>query len=393
MKITKVRTLALSRMHEPEIQWVTAGSRTIKADCAIVVVETDQGLQGIGEASAYGGPKKIADWVDWLATDLVGREINEPDLVPHPTGRGRAHDAAAGGISAAIWDLRGKEQGKPLCALLGAPEERYADGVKVKVYASSGCRYDWRKRPEQLIEEALEYVEQGFPAMKFRVGTSWDWDGVTVDRFLGLVRELSQAVDGRMDLALDGNCRLTEEQAMPIALELDRLGFAWFEEPIPRDQLDAWRRLNSAVSIPVTGGEVWSVVSDYRGFIDTGAADIVQPDVGFTGVEEWMRISRFAESRGVSIIPHSWHNGLMGVTHAHLISTLQKPIYVELCMIQGPLQWAILADPPKVENGVLSIPPGPGLGVELASGLPERFPYVEGHYAIVVDRDSKVGPG
>jgi L-alanine-DL-glutamate epimerase-like enolase superfamily enzyme len=256
MKITKVRTLTLSRMHEPWRQWITAAFRVVKADCVIVIVETDSGLTGIGEASPYGEPLLVADWVDWLATDLMGRDPAEPDIAPRPVGNRVGHDAAAAGIDTALWDLRGQIEGKPLCELLGAPRERYADGVTVEVYASSECRYDWADRPEQLIEEALEYAERGFPAMKFRIGTKWDWDGVTVDRFLGLVRDLHQAVGGRMDLALDGNCRLTEEQAMPIAIELDRLGFAWFEEPIPRSQVDGCCRLNRAVEMPLTGGEM-----------------------------------------------------------------------------------------------------------------------------------------
>ena len=104
------------------------------------------------------------------------------------------------GIDAALWDIRGKAAGKRVSELLAkAPLNR------VRLYASSGCRYDWRKDPEQLIGEALNYVEQGWTAMKFRIGTQWDWDGVNVDRFLGLVRELAQAVDGRMQLMLDGN--------------------------------------------------------------------------------------------------------------------------------------------------------------------------------------------
>ena len=148
-------------------------------------------------------------------------------------------------VSIALYGIcAGKIAGKRVSELLrpGAPD-------RVRLYASSGCRYDWRDRPEQLIDEALEYIAMGFTAMKFRIGTEWSWDGVTVDRFLGLVRELSQEVDGRMELMLDGNCRLTEEQSMAVALELDRLGFIWFEEPMSRDNIDGYARLCAAVEI------------------------------------------------------------------------------------------------------------------------------------------------
>ncbi|MCC9075772.1 mandelate racemase/muconate lactonizing enzyme family protein [Litorilinea aerophila] len=381
MKITHLETLCLSRLHEPERQWITARYRTIKADCAIVVIHTDEGLTGIGEASAYGWPLLIQEWVDWLAPSLVGRDPRDPAIVPHPNGLSRPYDAAVGGIDCALWDLRGQIEGKRVSELLAdQPLER------VRLYASSGCRYDWRHNPEQLIEEALGYIDQGFTAMKFRIGTEWRWDGVTVDRFLGLVRELAQAVNGRMELMLDGNCRLTEEQALPIAQELDRLGFTWFEEPIPREEIDGYARLCAAVDMPITGGETFTTLEQFRPYLERRAYDIVQPDAGLCGLTECMRIAEAAQRYGVELCPHSWHNGLMAMAHAHLLAALPNPRMLELCMIQGPLQWAILAEPPRLEQGHLWLPERPGLGVELAENLTQRFPYIEGHYAITVER-------
>ncbi len=381
MRITGLQTICLSRPHELERQWVTARSRIIKADCAIVVIHTDEGLQGIGEASAYGWPLLIREWVAWLAPELVGRDPRDPAIVPHPNGLSRPYDAAVAGIDAALWDLKGKLAGLPTCRLLAEhPLER------VRLYASSGCRYDWRYNPRQLIEEATEYIAQGYTAMKFRIGTDWSWDGVTVDRFLGLVRELTQTVAGRMELMLDGNCRLTEDQALPVARELDRLGFAWFEEPIPREQIDGYARLCAAVEMPITGGETFTTVEEFRPYLERKAYDIVQPDAGLCGLTEAMRIAQVAHRYGVALCPHSWHNGLMAMANGHLVAALPDPHVLELCLIQGPLQWAILAEKPAIEAGWLVFPPRPGLGVSLAADLEQRFPYIEGHYAIEVQR-------
>ena len=383
MKITKLETLCLSRMHEPENQWITSQYRTIKADCAIVMVHTESGLCGVAEASAYGGPLMIRDWVNWLATDIVGRDIEDWSIVPHPNGRpgSRAYDAAVAGIDCALWDLRGKIAGKRVSEVLRSGAQK-----SVRLYASSGCRYDWRGRPHQLIEEALSYVSMGFTAMKFRIGTEWSWDGVTVDKFLGLVRELVQEVDGRMELMLDGNCRLSFHQAMDIALELDRLGFTWFEEPIPRDDIDGYKNLCSAVEMPITGGETFTTLEQFRPYLDQKALDIVQPDAGLCGLTEAMRIAEMAARYGVDTCPHSWHNGLMCVEHAHYVAALPNPRVVELCMIQGPLQWAILEEKPRIEDGYLILPDKPGLGVSLAADLEARFPYIEGHYGVQVQR-------
>ena len=381
MKITKVETLCLSRLHELERQWFTARYRTIKADCAIVVIDTDEGLQGIGEACAYGWPHLIRGWVDWLAPELVGKDPTDARSVPHPNGHSSSHDSAVAGIDAALWDLKAKAAGKRVCQLLADhPLDR------VRLYASSGCRYEWRFHPEQLIEESLEYIQQGYTAMKFRIGTEWAWDGVTVDRFLGLVRELSQTVAGRMDLMLDGNCRLTEEQAMPIAKELERLGFAWFEEPISKDNLDGYARLCAAVDIPITGGESLTSLEQFRPYLEKKAYDFVQPDAGWCGITEALRIAETAQRYGVHTCPHSWHNGLMAMANAHFVAALPTAHPLELCMIQGPLQWGILAETPLIEGGSLIFTDRPGLGVELADHLQEKFPFVEGHYAIEVFR-------
>jgi L-alanine-DL-glutamate epimerase-like enolase superfamily enzyme len=380
-KIVRLETLCLSRLHDREEQWITARQRIVKADCTIVVVHTDEGLVGIGEASAYGGPLRIQEWVEWLSPTLIGRDPLDPAIGPHPHGLSRPHDAAVGGIDCALWDLRGKLADRRVSELLA---ERPLD--RVRLYASSGCRYDWRYDPEQLIEETLEHVDLGYTAMKFRIGTEWSWDGVTVDRFLGLVRELAQGVDGRMELMLDGNCRLTEEQALPIAQELDRLGCTWFEEPIPRDQIDGYARLNAAVELPITGGETFSTLEQFRPYLEKKAYGIVQPDVGLCGITEAYRIAEMADRYGVDVCPHSWHNGLMATAHAHYVAALPNPRVLELCTIQGPLQWGILAERPDIERGWLVLPDRPGLGVELAGKLEERYPYIEGHYAIHVDR-------
>ena len=381
MRITKLETLCLSRLHEPERQWFTSRYRTIKADCAIVVIHTDEGVRGIGEASAYGWPLMIRDWVDRLAPDLIGKDPQDPDIVPHPGMESRSRDAAVAGIDCALWDLKGKIAGKRVCELL---TEEPLD--RVRLYASSGCRYDWRDNPRQLIEEALEYIDMGYTAMKFRVGTEWSWDGVTVERMLGLVRELHEAVAGRMELMFEGNCRLSEEEAMTIAKELDRLGFAWFEEPLPHAQIDGYARLCAAVDLPISGGESFTTLEQFQRFFDKRAYNIVQQDSGICGLTEATRIAHAAHGYGIDTCPHSWHNGLMAMANAHLVAALPNPRVLELCMIQGPLQWAIVAEKPIIEDGWLILPDKPGLGVELAEDLEDRFPYIEGHYAIEVQR-------
>jgi L-alanine-DL-glutamate epimerase-like enolase superfamily enzyme len=272
--------------------------------------------------------------------------------------------------------------GKSVAALLSDhPLDR------VRLYASSGCRYDWRARPEQLIEEVIGYANDGYTACKVRIGTEWTWDGVTVDRFLGLMRELRQATAGRLELMVDGNQRLTEDQALPIARELDRLGFTWLEEPISQTDIAGYARLNAAVTMPITGGEQFTTLEQFKPYLEQRAFAIVQPDVGWCGISEAFKIAEAAARYGVDVCPHNWHNGLMTVAHAHYVAALPNPRVLELCMIQGPLQWDILAEKPDMHDGWITVPKAPGLGVALSEHLEQRFPYVEGRYQIEVVRE------
>ena len=124
MKITDIQTLCLSRPHEPERQWCTAGVRVTKSDCAIVVVRTDSDIHGIGEACAYGDPPKIRERVDSMKGDLVGRDPEDPAIVPRPVGRNAPWDTAVAGIDAALWDIRGKSAGKRVAELLAAGKRK-----------------------------------------------------------------------------------------------------------------------------------------------------------------------------------------------------------------------------------------------------------------------------
>jgi L-alanine-DL-glutamate epimerase-like enolase superfamily enzyme len=384
MKITEIRTLCLSRRHEPERVWHTAGVWVPKADCAIVVVDTDQGMRGIGEACAYGTPPRIREEVARMASLLLGRDPTDPRLVPRPVGFNAPVDTAVAGIDAAIWDLRGQISGRKVADLLVASGRKPLD--RVRLYASGGVDYDWEKRPESVVDEALEYVRQGFTAFKMRIGTEWTWSGVTPERFIELLSAVTKAVAGRMELMVDGNQRLTEAQALQIGRALDELGWTWFEEPIPQKDVEGYARLNAALSLPVTGGEQYTLVEQFEPYLQHRAYGIVQADGGWCGLTEGMRIALRAHEFGVPLCPHNWHNGLMTMANAHLVAALPEPRVLELCMVQGPLQWEILRTPPVIRDGYLELPSRPGLGVELAEGLEERFPYLEGSWAEPVRR-------
>lgn len=386
--ITNLRTVCATRLHERADQWFTDRFRSIKADVAVVVVETDEGVTGVGEACSYGNPLQIADWVDWYRGLVVGAELDDLGVVPRPTGTalqhatGSAHDFAVAGIDCALWDARARAAGLPLARLLNP-----ATGDEpVEVYASGGVRYDWRDNPESLIADVLGYADAGYRTAKVRLGTAWHWDQVTPKRFLALFDEVASAVRGRITLAVDANSRLDRGQARELAEGLAERGAAWLEEPLRKDDIDGYAELNAAVELKISGGESFTTVEQFRPWIDRGCFDIVQPDAGVCGISEVVRIGTLAGRAGLELIPHSWHNGLMLMANAHAVAALPNASRVEECMVQGPLRWDMIEGGTRVKDGQVSLLESPGLGVEVIDDLEHEYPYVEGHYAVEVFR-------
>ena len=375
MKITDIKVIP-----------VQAPGRTLVP----VLVHTDEGTTGLGEAGLQRRWHAIAGAVEHMKPWLIGQDPRRIEYLWQRMFRGgfypgdRLIGSAISAIDTALWDIRGKIEGKKVAELLASPDRKPLD--KVRLYASGGVNYDWEDRPESVVDEALDYISRGFTAFKMRIGTEWSWAGVTAGRFIELLRQVTEAVAGRMDLMLDGNQRLTEEQALQIARAMDEMDWTWFEEPIPQKDIAGYARLNKAVSMPITGGEQYTTVEQYIPYMEQKAYEIVQADCGWCGLTVGMEITRYAHEFGVPHCPHSWHNGLMGMANGHLVAAQPDPRVLELCMFQGPLQWEILKEKPAMIDGYLILPDKPGLGVELADDLEKRFPYIEGSWAESVKR-------
>jgi L-alanine-DL-glutamate epimerase-like enolase superfamily enzyme len=248
------------------------------------VIDTDEGLQGLGEACSYGTPPRIAAEVERFRPSLLGWDPVDV-MPPCPVGLNPPVDTAPACIDSALWDLRGKIAGKRL----RRPARRRRDGhAHSAVRVGGGGNYDWENDPASGVTEALSYVEAGYTAFKMRIGTHWAWAVVTVALMLELLKAVTDAVDGRMELMLDGNQRLTEADALQVAHALSDWGWNWFEEPIPQTDIDGYARLNAAAAIRISGGEQYNTVEQFEPYLVNGAYAIVRQDVGWCGLTEGM---------------------------------------------------------------------------------------------------------
>ncbi|MFL9966436.1 mandelate racemase/muconate lactonizing enzyme family protein [Paraburkholderia sediminicola] len=376
MKISAVRTHILEATLSQPFAYSRAwySSRT----AMLVEIETDDGLTGWGEC--YGPARMTAPVVDAMARWLMGQNPLHTeklwqqiyaDLRDHGQ-KGLAIEALSG-IDIALWDIKGKHFGVPVHDLLGGPLRN-----SVRAYATGLYRREGGNPSDYLAEEAVGYVRDGFHAVKLKVGF-----GIADD--LAAARAVREAIGPQTGLMIDANHAYDAIAAIELGrrLEAETLDIGWFEEPVPPEDLEAYRRVKAALSIPIAGGECEFTRLGFRNVFTTRALDIVQPDIcAAGGISECKKIADMAATFGIRYNPHVWGTGIGIAASLQLMATLPthtptslsplEPI-LELDQTEHPIRQAILKTPLSHVSGVIKIPDGPGLGIEINRDALEMF--------------------
>lgn len=381
LRITDVKVTLLS--HElKEKSWMTATMLIWKSDAVLVEVFTDQGIVGIGESSPYAGPEWLKQTIEGqIRPLLLGQNPFDVEALATGWAGTRSGFAVWAGVDAACWDIIGKALGKPVYELLGGGNlER-----RLRVYASGGVEYAWYDRPEALIEEVARHREEGYTAFKFRIGTEWKLDGMTMAKYIPWVRKVREAAGPQMDLMQESNMRLSVDECLELAPVLAELGFLWFEEPVrtsDADAIDKHLRIRDSLGdkVRIAGGESRGSRYEFKEWLDRGAYGIVQPDCNVTGLSEAWHIAKMAALRGASCCPHNWHGGLTTMANAALVAAAPNRLVLELNQTYNPFKEEIFEEPLTVRRGYMELSGWPGFGMKLRKGVRERFPYVPGNY-------------
>ena len=386
LRITDVRVIPLSYVHPEGDLWRTGRYQVWKTDGAITQVFTHQGLIGIGEGSPYEGPEDIRRFTEETIKPLfVGQNPFDVELLTNRGNDSRHNRAPWAGVDNACWDLIGKARGLPVYRLLATDHE---PNPRVPIYASGGVEHEWYAEGDQfLIDEALRYREQGYDAFKFRNGTDWEHDGMTLARYVPILHRLREAVGPDFRLMHEGVGTMfgsLETVISDFAPVLEELGFYWFEEAFGGTDfanIELFERLREAMpTVKVSGGERFLERFEAQPWLDRGALDIVQTDCNVTGITENWHIARMAHLRGITSIPHNWHGGGSTMANAHFVAGIPNGQYCELNQTHNPLKEEIFVEPLVVRDGIMELPDKPGFGVELVDDLEQRFPYVPGTY-------------
>jgi len=340
----------------------------------LVFVELADGTVGVGEA--WGPPGVSAAYLDLIRPYFIGTSVfafeHAVDLIlsrHYHFGIQNQMMALISGIDVAARDATARRLGVPLHALIGGARE-----TQVPIYASGGYI---TANPEADFEAQMaETAARGFPSVKIKIGISPASDAWRVAK----AREI---LGDDVDLLVDTNSNYTVDVALDSMRRIEKYRIGWFEEPLSPLDFDGYAELTRRAPIPVATGEALYTAHDFKRLADMRGAHILQPDLSLCGgLGQGRRIADIARLSHLRLSPHVWGSAVGLAAACHFVASLSgyphagncpAPSLVEYDMGENPLRDDLLKTPIALKDGKLTVPEGPGLGIELDEAALRRF--------------------
>ena len=370
MKITGIKTNIFSSRHS-----------NAKRNWLIVRIQTDEGIEGIGESSMLSSDPIVEAVIqEWSENYLVGKDplagqVHWTRLHQDNLGRGgRLYSTVLSGIDIALWDLRGKILGVPVYQLLGGP---FRD--KLRVYANGW--YTNPASPEVIAEEAKKVVDMGYTAMKFDpfgkiayTTISPEEAQLSVDR----VAAVREAVGPNVDILIEVHARFNVYTAVGLAKRMEQYRPFWYEEPVSQENTNEMRQVRDRINIPVATGERLYLKFPFFDLVRNEAVDILQPDIcNAGGITELYKIGAMAEAQHVMMAPHNTNSAVGTVASFHLDTSMPNFLIQEYhAEFYEPHYFKVVQGLPRQKDGYVDLPEGPGLGISLDNELLDKHPYL-----------------
>ena len=369
------------KLPEPRKLVFWGGERTVvKRDAMVIRITTDSGLNGYAPGPAHErAAKEIRDIIGPFLRGkdpLKGKDIGfkgELELT-------KTYHA----VEIALLDLASRAKGCPLSELAGG---RKRDTIKL--YGSAGMYMP----PEAYAEEAAAVRAMGFPAYKMRPALGPEKDLETVE-------EMRKATGPDFGLMIDahswwrmGDKSYSFDTVADLAKSMAPFKPTWLEEPMPPDDHESYRKLKGLGHVPVATGEHEQDEEGFRDLIDTKAAHYIQMDVCCQGgFAMGARVCEGVERQGLRFAFHSWGTTLEVLAAAHfgicwpenVVEWLEYPCYANAGragMYPFPLADELLKEPLEIKNGIMTVPKGPGLGIEVDERVVEKYPFLPGPWS------------
>ena len=340
-----------------------------------VLIETDEGIAGLGEA--HPGRGVIEAVLNQLKPLLLGKDPRDVEPLYHqmlkaPINRSGTILSAIGGVETALWDVTGKAMGVPAYRLLGG---KYRE--RIPLYADVGRGET--NTPEAWAKRAQEGVADGYQAIKFDIDGSADelrQDAVNRElnlaelaKMTSLIAAVREAAGDGIDVCVDCHGIYSTHAAILLAERLEPFNLMFLEDPVPNDNVEAMAKVTASTSIPICTGEYLHRRDGFRELIQEQACDMLHVDVSGTG--GMLEAKKIADTADLYYMPFAAHNitSSVGLTaSAHVCAAVRNLYVMELPYHADQVSWRwdlVKSEKPLIQDGAFILPEAPGLGIEL----------------------------
>jgi L-alanine-DL-glutamate epimerase-like enolase superfamily enzyme len=348
-KIVRIEALLVDLV--PKVKRVDAIQSFVSQETPIVRITDADGVIGTGYSYTIGtGGASVMKLIErTFAPALLGRDAAEVERIwrdlmflTHATTVGAITAIAQAAIDTALWDLRCRKAGLPLHIMAGGAQP------SVPLYTTEG---GWlHLEPQALVDDALRAKEKGFGGVKIKIGRPH------VSEDIARLSAVRDAIGPAMEIMTDANQALTVDEAIRRGRQYEPLDIAWFEEPLPADDLGGHARLTRSTAVPIAVGESLYSPLHFREYLAAGACSIVQVDVGrIGGITPWLKVAHLAETFNIPVCPH-----FLMELHVALCCAVPNARWVEYI----PQLDEITTEGMRIENGRAVPSSKPGLGIE-----------------------------
>jgi galactonate dehydratase len=344
-----------------------------------VKVATDEGLIGLGEATAGLSTRPDEAGVHELARFVIGEDPLHPERLWQKMYKGMylQVSVAMNAIEIACWDILGKWLGAPVWQLLGGMQR-----PQLRVYANGW--YQGPRDPGFFAEAAARVCELGYTALKFDpFGAAYRFcEAAEERRSLAIVRAVRQAVGDDVDLLIEGHDRFSVSTAIRIGRQLEEFRPMWFETPVMSTDIAATVAVARAIPVPVAAGERCRRLSEVAELVAHRAVDIVQPEtLAIGGISGARKAAAIAEAAEALVALHQAQSPLNTAINAHIHASLPN-FLIQECFDDFLAPWTrdLFEGVPRVVDGYLDVPDRPGIGVELNEAVAAAHPYGEDNF-------------
>ena len=342
-----------------------------------VKVYTDEGIDGVGEATLEYKEKALTGAVEHIRTYLVGKDPRQIERHVHDIYRdaywrgGPVLMSALSAVEMALWDILGKSLGVPVYQLLGG---KVRD--RVRIYVNGW--FSGAKTPQEFGEKAKIAVQRGVTAMKWDPFGKNDLDisNRELNTSLECIAAVREAVGPEVDLLIEGHGRFNIPTSIKIARELEPFHPLFFEEPVPPDNLEALKAVRDKSPIPLAAGERLYGLRSFQELFRLGAADYVQPDVSHAGgILELKKIAALAEGCYIPFAPHNPSGPVANAASLQLAACCNNFAILEIMYSDVTWRREICDEALTYADGYLDIPDRPGLGISIDENACLSHPY------------------